>query len=486
MNLAIKSNDSILYWALGIFSICVLGGILSEEWIICLIPFGIIAAVYIVLNPKAIFYLLFATIPFSIEMSLPGGFGTDLPTEPLMIICSGLALLLIIDKYKELDLRYFINPISYLLVGILSWILFTALTSTEPIISVKYFLAKLWYILPFFLLTIYFFHDNTTSIRPLVKLAILSMLVATLFVVAKHATLGFSFDTINKACQPIFRNHVNYGALLVLLLPYIGYLFYTSKSSYKHLAYPILIVFFLVAIYLTYTRAAYVCTLVTVGVFYLLKWRLMKITTISAIIAGSCFIGYMVNNNTYLDYAPNYERTIAHYNFEHLMEATYKFEDVSTMERVYRWVAGFRMVGQKPITGFGPGAFYESYRPYTLKSFQTYVSDNPEKSGIHNYYLMVAVEQGIPGLLLFLLMTFLPLFMAQYAYHNLADLSDKSLAICAAICLVNIDLLQLMNDLIEADKVGSYYFFSLAIISILWVKAKSTRDLDGDNLHSTI
>jgi len=71
-----------------------------------------------------------------------------------------------------------------------------------------------------------------------------------------------------------------------------------------------------------------------------------------------------------------------------------------------------RMAADRPLVGFGPGAFYESYVPYTLSSFQTYVSDNPEKSGIHNYYLMTSVEQGIPGLILFLILTILPLILA--------------------------------------------------------------------------
>ena len=46
--------------------------------------------------------------------------------------------------------------------------------------------------------------------------------------------------------------------------------------------------------------------------------------------------------------------------------------------------------------------FYPNYQARTVRSFTTYVSDNPERSGIHNYYLMTAVEQGIPGLLVYL------------------------------------------------------------------------------------
>ena len=70
-------------------------------------------------------------------------------------------------------------------------------------------------------------------------------------------------------------------------------------------------------------------------------------------------------------------------------------EDISTMERVYRWVAGVEMVKDKPIFGFGPGTFYSAYKAYTLSSFQTYVSDNVDHSTVHNYFLLTFIEQGL-------------------------------------------------------------------------------------------
>jgi O-antigen ligase len=43
-----------------------------------------------------------------------------------------------------------------------------------------------------------------------------------------------------------------------------------------------------------------------------------------------------------------------------------------------------------------------------VKSFRTYVSDNPEKSTTHNYFLLQLAEQGIPGFLLFAILSPLP------------------------------------------------------------------------------
>lgn len=471
-------KSHVFYW-LGAFVMLLFSSfaIVFDQIFLLVVPIVALCGVLILLYPRLLYLALFSLLPFSVEVNLPGGFGTDLPTEPIMILCSGLFLLLLCNKEHKLDWRQYISPISFILFASLIWMLFTSLFSSEFLISLKYSLAKVWYVIPFFLLTIGFYWNKLLAVKTLLRLFFGSLFLALLYVNAKHATLGFSFDTINKACQPIFRNHVNYGAMLVLSLPYLGYLLFTSTSRLHKLIYSALGLFILVSIYFTYTRAAYVCVPCIVGAYVIFRWKLVKPTLIAVLVVASIGVGYLIQKNTYLDYAPNYERTIAHYNFDNLMEATYKFEDVSTMERVYRWVAGFRMIGEKPILGFGPGAFYESYRPYTLTSFQTYVSDNPEHSGIHNYYLMLAVEQGIPGLVLLLLITILPLTLTQQLYFSDLPKDYKYLGLAAALSLIVIALLQLMNDLVESDKIGSFYFFSLAIISILWSKSNLSNGL---------
>src|SRR5690606_22854882 len=133
--------------------------------------------------------------------------------------------------------------------------------------------------------------------------------------------------------------------------------------------------------------------------------------------------------NRYLELTPNYERTITHNSFEAWLNATYDFQDISTMKRLYRWGAAFRMIDEKPLMGEGPGSFYFGYASFTLRKFETYVSDNPEKSGIHNYYLMITIDQGIPGLIFFLAFIYVVLVMGERIYHAQKDLAKKVLAL---------------------------------------------------------
>lgn len=472
--LSIANTDHrVLMGGAGLFLITVLCAIATDLWFLIGIPFAVLFAVGVILNPKLIYLSLFGLIPFSTEVNLPGGIGLDFPGEPLMIAVTGLVILLAIEHLRKWDGKLFYNSLTLIILAIFGWSIVTTLFSTQPVISVKYLAAKLWYIIPFYFGTLIFYQRNIKLLRPLIKLVVGMTLVATLYVVVRHGMMSFAFDSVNRAGRPFFRNHVTYGALLVLILPYLLYLWKTSKHPLKLAIYGAFLLLFGIAIYTTYTRAAYVCVLGIVAGYFMIRFKLTTIAIIAALLVSSIGVSYLVHKNQFLEYAPDYQKTVTHHNINNLMEATVKGEDISTMERVYRWVAGVRMIATKPLVGFGPSAFYESYEPYTLNRFETYVSDNPEKSGIHNYYLMTCVEQGIPGFLLFLLLTALPLIIAERTYHQLQSIELKSLVLAAALSLITIDLLLLINDLLEADKIGSYYYWSLAIITLCTAVARS-------------
>ena len=190
---------------------------------------------------------------------------------------------------------------------------------------------------------------------------------------------------------------------------------------------------------------------------------------------GSC-IG-LVLGNTYLDFAPEYKKTVAHKDFDSLISATAKGQDVSTMERVYRWVAAYQMIEDKPILGFGPGTFYFFYKNYTVSSFATYVSDNPEKSGVHCYYLMTAVEQGIIGLLIFLLLCFYVILKGEELYHRSGLTAyEKNMIMAANLGFICIAAINIVNDMVETDKVGSFFFAYMAILVNMDLKTRKLAE----------
>lgn len=442
---------------LGIFS-CIGAAVFAEPFL-ALIPFAFLFGYLAIVNYKLLFFGFFALLPFSVEVTLPGGLGTDLPSEPLMWFFTVISLLLVVWKGKVLSQKIFTNPMSLLLVMHLLWMFICTLMSTYPIISLKFFLAKIWYVVPFFFLPLIILKGEQ-DLEKLFRYFIYTSIIAVAYVMVNHAASGFSFADINFAVRPIFRNHVNYAAMLVLLVPFIWALAVTTKEK----KFWFVMLFFLIAVYFTYTRAAYGVIVLFVVMFFAIKWKLMKWLTPAAILVVAFGLQTMIKGNAYLELAPQYEKTVSHTKFNNLIEATYKMEDISTMERLYRWVAGFQMVSEKPFFGFGPSTFYSNYQRHTVNSFQTYVSDNPEKSGIHNYYLMTLVEQGFIGLMILLLIILMPLFLAQKAYSQYKDVNAGYWIMAAALSYFGTAVMILINDLLEADKVGPVFFLSAAII----------------------
>jgi O-antigen ligase len=187
------------------------------------------------------------------------------------------------------------------------------------------------------------------------------------------------------------------------------------------------------------------------------------------------FINFVTTRDNWLRFAPEFERAVTHKEFSNLLEATTKLEDISVMERVYRWVACSYMIRERPVLGFGPGTFYSYYKDYTVTSFKTYVSDNPERSGTHNYLIMSTVEQGFPGLFFFLLLVGYALFKGERIYHETLDPKRRRVLLMFLLCFANINLLMLMNDLVETDKFGALFFMSLAILVNIDLKNRAEK-----------
>jgi O-antigen ligase len=99
----------------------------------------------------------------------------------------------------------------------------------------------------------------------------------------------------------------------------------------------------LLAIVFSYTRATWLALPAT-GLYYLLlkKGWLRPALLLTGLALATGFV-YLSQHNRYLLYAPDYEKTIFNKgDLEKHLEATVKFEDVSGMERLYRWIDGGR------------------------------------------------------------------------------------------------------------------------------------------------
>ena len=139
------------------------------------------------------------------------------------------------------------------------------------------------------------------------------------------------------------------------------------------------------------------------------------------------------------------------------------------MERFYRWVAAKNMIADMPFTGSGPSTFNQVYKRYTDDAFRTYVSDNPEQSTTHNYFLLTFSEQGIVGGLLFIALCVYMVLKASWLYPRMRTPEYRSILMMAMLSLSTILFHSLLNELIEVDKIGPMFWICMVIIHKLEV-----------------
>jgi O-antigen ligase len=454
-----------LFLGLSVFTlISIWLGVAQYWYFLPILPAFMLVAYWTIVDFRKIFLLLMVCIPLSTELVLPNGFGTDLPTEPLIVGLLFIGILFAAKNLGKLDKSFLLHPISLALLIHLGWIIITTLVSGNFFISLKYMLAKIWFIGVFYFLAGYLI-KTPKSYFQVFWCVFWPLLGTVVIIMIRHSAFGFTFKDVNFVLSPFYRNHVAYAGILALFFPLLWF----ARDEFRRFSFAwwgmlAVAALMLIAIYFSYTRAAYASIIMAAGAYVVIRLRLMRPFLMAAIFVLMGGAAYISTGNRYLEFAPDFNKTISHENFDNLLEATYKMEDISTMERVYRWVAAVQMVPIHPWMGFGPGTFTRFYRPYTVSSFRTYVSDNEEQSGVHCYYLMTLVEQGFFGLAFFLLLSFLVLAKGEIAYHRCTDERGRRVILSATLCTVAMDAFLMINDMVETDKMGSFFFICMAVI----------------------
>ena len=443
-------------------------------------PAGLLLLGATLVDIRFLFVVLLFTTAFSLNLEFPGGLTLDTPSEPLMIACTLLfvlfALLGNVPHDRAATLRH---PLLILLYLCVAWSGLTMLWSLMPLVTFKYLLAKGWYYgayVFFALLVIGKLDDLKRILWPL----LLGYLLVTLVVTVRMAMVGFNVDLLFATMNPFFRNHVIYGCTVAMLVPvyWMASRWYTSGSWRRNL----LLVgmgLMVLATFLSYTRASWISLPVAVVVLWVVHKRLLNLTLTLVLAGVGGLLVFLGMGNRYLDYAGNFQNAIYYaQDINQHLEATLNFEDLSGMERLYRWAAAKNMFLDRPVLGFGANTFNEAYRPYTITAFETLVSDNPERSTVHNNWLLVLTEQGLVGFALFTLLTIFTLYALEGMYHRTARLPQLRNVVVGVLLSYSVILFHmLLNDVTETDKIGTFFLLLMLLTARLdyWIDSATDK-----------
>lgn len=454
-----------IFYAFGALTLaCLFFALYFEAYLLLLIPPALLF-VYLSLNDlRTIYLILLFTIPLSAEVALPNGFATDFPTE---LLIGGLMILFfpyVLSDPKTLDKNFIRHPLIFLLLIHYAWILVATIFSSDAFISLKFSLAKTWYIITFVFVTAIIIKnvDDFKKAFWCLSLPLTFTIVYTLF---RHSKDDFAFQFVNTPMLPFFRNHVNYACTVAQMVPFtILAISWYKKGSFKRRFLVFTLLLMLVAVYFSYTRSAWLALLAAALVVIVIHMRMMKWAVPLAFAGIIGFFVYMGYHDHYLEHSPDFETTVYHPELGEHLASTFEGKDISSAERIYRWVAGVRMWTHQPWVGYGPGNFYNFYKSFTVNSFQTWVSANVERSSIHNYFLLLLAEQGIIGLIIFMVLSMAIFIYGERIYHRTKNKEEKRYVLSLVLCLVIIYVNTFLSDLIETDKIGSFFFICIALL----------------------
>ncbi len=442
--------------------------LLREQYIMLALPMALTVVLLAFFKPEYLFYTIVFLTPFSINLEEleMGGLAFYLPTEPLLF---GFLIIVMLGHLhqKIIPDQIMRHPVSRILYLYLTWLVVCAITSTDPVVSIKFLLAKLWFIVP-----IYFFGAalflNPDNIVRFLHAYLLPFLVVVCYTLMIHAGYGFEEDPAHWVMEPFYRDHTQYGSMVAFFVPVaFAFLLMPKRSIYARFTFIVICGLLVFALVYSYSRAAWLSVFLAFGVWLVVKlrvriWALIMSSMVLAVIALVSFddvLTQLQKNKT--DSSDNLVE-----NVESITNIT---TDASNLERINRWRAVFAMAAERPVFGFGPGTYMFEYAPYQRSQDLTIISTNfGDVGNAHSEYLGPLAETGIPGFLLMVSLVVLIFFRAFHAYQHLARRPVlRHLLLFTTLALLTYFSHGVLNNFLDSDKASVPVFGGMAIIVAL-------------------
>jgi putative inorganic carbon (hco3(-)) transporter len=414
---------------------------------------------------KLLLAIVFLT-PLSIYIRNPDlNIGVFLPTEPLLFGVMLMFLFTITFK-GGYDRRILKHPVTIAIIIYLVWIFFTALTSSMPVVSFKFLLSKLWFIIPFYFFGIQLFRDFK-NIRRFIWLYIAAFIIVIGYTIYNHSQYGFDEITSHWVMNPFYNDHTSYGALLAMFIPFlIAFIFDRDLKKIKRIISFILLIVFSLAITLSYTRAAWLSLAISFVVFFIMKFKI----NYRIVIFGLVFIaGYYIANRMEIFMSLEQNRQDSSKNYvEHIQSMSNISSDASNLERINRWECALRMFKQRPIFGWGPGTYQFKYAPFQHSQEKTIISTNAGDLGnAHSEYIGPLAEEGIFGILSILAVITLTVYTAVKIYKRSSSKELKFITLTILVSLFTYYIHGLMNNFLDTDKASVPFWGMVAMLVAL-------------------
>ena len=470
-----SKNNLWIYLAATLF--VVINGLLvyNEVYILNLLPFVLLILLLAFLALDKLFLVIVFLTPLSVSLTeiIPGlSVNLYLPTEPLLFG----AMILFVFKLgyeKQIDRKIFTHPVSLAIYFNLIWIFITSVTSTLPVVSLKFFIARLWFVTGYFFLAAYCF-KKPENIKWFFKVYLAGLSLVIIYTLINHSRFGLiNQEAAHSAVHPFYNDHTAYGAVIAMFIPVvIAFLFSLSrKGSVYKIQWFFLLLFLSFAMIFSYTRAGWISLAGGFVVYLLIKLK-VRFYLLAMVIGMLIAMGYMFRTNIMMELEQNRQDSSADLA-EHVQSISNITSDASNLERINRWESALRMFKQKPLLGWGPGTYMFLYAPFQHSTEKTIISTNFGDFGnAHSEYIGPLAESGVLGTISILLIVITTISTGIRVWHKLKGTWTGSLALGAFIGLTTYFIHGMMNNFLDTDKASAPFWGFIAVLVVLDIYGK--------------
>ncbi|OGK31884.1 hypothetical protein A3F57_04030 [Candidatus Roizmanbacteria bacterium RIFCSPHIGHO2_12_FULL_36_11] len=345
----------------------------------------------------------------TLKIFYPLGLFTDVTISISDVIFSIFVLNLIIDlfrnSFKQLKAKKF-EPLDILVVAFFSYGVFADLSSsTRPILSLV-LKKELFEIIIVYLSLRFYFKQTSTFIYSLILILSTIVFFESFIAIQQFiisSPLGKNFEVFHSievfggvADELVFTfrplgtfSHANtLGLFLASLLPLI-FFFFLKKSSFFII--PISFFFGLASLILTLSRSAWFAFFVAISYLLFIMERRLKINLLKYLSLKKFALFTIIFLPLLVYLLPRVARTV--YSTQESGGLSLRIKQVSE---------SMGLLTSHPLTGVGTGM---SVVKMIERNWQGVFASFP--SAVHNYYILLALENGIPTLILLAVIIFI-------------------------------------------------------------------------------
>ncbi len=404
--------------------------------------------------------------PLSVNIEdMDAGLAVSLPVEPMLF---GV-LVLFTAKFlyeRNYDMRIARHPIALVIYLMFGWMIITAFTSEIPLVSVKYIVSRLWFIVPSFFIAALIF-KKLKNIHWYIWLYAFSLLIVIGYTILNHASYGFSDDSAHWVMSPFYNDHTAYGAALAIYFIFItAYAFYPGLSKWTRFWVITVAVMLAVGTVLSLSRAAWIsiaaALAVLIAVLLHIKFRWILAAFITILVVFFSF------QHQIIDVLEKNKQDSSNNFVEHVRSISNISSDASNLERINRWQAAIRLFNERPFFGWGPGTYQFVYAPFQRSKEKTIISTNAGDGGnAHSEYIGPLSEMGVIGMLLVFLLVGVMVYRGLKTYKKARNKESRILTLAATLALISYFVHGLLNNFLDTDKLSVPVWGLMAIIVVM-------------------